>query len=79
MTIAERIQRRINELPEPLQAEVLDFVDFLLSRTLQGEWREEGSDLEDREWSEFSLAMAARGMEDEVGPEYSQADLKERF
>jgi len=29
MTVAEQIKERIKRLPEPMQAEVLDFVEFL--------------------------------------------------
>ncbi len=79
MTIAETIQHRVNRLPAPLQAEVLDFVDFLLSRAAGEQLPGEEAVLEDLEWSAFSLAMAMRGMENEDGPEYSLTDLKERF
>jgi len=32
---------------------------------------------EDRQWCVFSISLAMRGMEDEMLPEYSTADLKE--
>ena len=69
MTIAEKIFKKTQSLPEDKQAEVLDFVDFL-ERKLALE--------EDREWAEFSLASALRGMEDEEEL-YTLDDLKERF
>ncbi|MCI0487035.1 MAG: DUF2281 domain-containing protein [Blastocatellia bacterium] len=78
MTVADKIHQRVLVLPEPLQAEVLNFIEFLLSKAghdLQGDAQR----LEDAEWSNLSLVMAMRGMEDEEGPDYTIADLKERF
>jgi hypothetical protein len=37
------------------------------------------SDIVEESWGDFSLTSAMRGMEDEEGPEYSAADLKETF
>jgi hypothetical protein len=71
MTIAEAIIRGLAPLPEAAKREVLDFVEFLNSRRSQETPREE-----DTAWSEFSLASAMRGMEDEESP-YSAADVKE--
>ena len=56
MTVEERILRYIHELPESKKAEVLDFVEYLSTR------------IEDKEWSEFSLSSAMRGIEDENSP-----------
>jgi len=73
MILAEEIVERIQRLSEPLQAEVLDFVEFLLAKTSGESGREEN-----RRWMGFSLQSAFRGMEDE--PElYADKDLKERF
>jgi len=69
MSVAERIAEDLQTLPESAQAEVLDFVEFLKTRTRTAE---------DAEWSAFSLAQAMRGMEDEPSP-YSESDLKEAF
>jgi hypothetical protein len=52
---------------------VLDFVEFLQSRHKGLTARED-----DVAWSEFSLASAMRGMEDEETA-YTLADLKESF
>lgn len=70
MAVTEEIARRVRKLPEPMQAEVLRFVEDLLSRS-------EGADArpEDRAWADLSLRSAMRGMEDEDGPQYSEADL----
>lgn len=74
MTIVQSINRCVQVLPDEAQREVLDFVEFLRSRTDPcGVGREN-----DRTWRDFSLASAMRGMEDEVSP-YTTADLKESF
>ena len=66
MSLEEKIMRNIQELPESKQAEVLDFVEYLRTKT------------EERDWSEFSLTSAMRGMENEDSP-YSLEDIKESF
>ncbi len=67
MTISEKIQQHVQKLPASLQAEVLDFVEYLLAKV--------GS-REEEDWSDLSLAFAMRGMEDEATPLYTTADLK---
>jgi hypothetical protein len=74
MAIADRIQQYVQQLPAPLQAEVLDYVQYLLLKT-----KRQGTPLDDSAWSTFSLASAMRGMEDEDTPVYSPADLREVF
>jgi hypothetical protein len=64
MTVAELIMQHVNTLPEVDQSEVLDFVEYLESRS-------------DRtNWSELSLSQAMRGMESEKSM-YSLNDIKE--
>lgn len=70
MTISEKIQQHVQKLPASFQAEVLDFVEYLLAK-VRG--REEG------DWSDLSLTFAMRGMEDEATPLYTTADLKVVF
>ncbi len=70
MAITEKIQQHVQKLPASFQAEVLDFVEYLLAKVRQ---REEG------DWSDLSLAFAMRGMEDETTPIYTTADLKVVF
>jgi len=70
MVLAEKIQLYVQKLPSPFQAEVLDFIEYLLAKA---ERREKN------EWTEFSLTLAMRDMEDEGKPEYAAADLKEVF
>ena len=73
MTTTEGIIRHLESLPDSAQREVLDFVEFLRSRRDECTVREE-----ELAWSDFSLASAMRGMEDEETP-YTLADLKESF
>ena len=70
MTVAERILQQVTRLPEPLQAEVLDFVEYLQSKV--GPVRASG---EEEAWQAMSLSQATRGMESEPSP-YSAEDLK---
>ena len=74
MSAKEQITDRLQKLPQPLQREVLDFIDFLAQRVAQ---REVVS--EEVEWTKFSLAQAMNGLENEGSPEYSEADLKEKW
>jgi hypothetical protein len=73
MTTAQTIVQRVMLLPEDVQREVLDFVEFIETRTVGRPERQE-----DAAWSALSLASAMRGMEDEESS-YTLDDLKERF
>lgn len=73
MTTAEAIIQRLKSLPDSAQREVLDFVEFLESRRKDRTLRKD-----DVSWSDFSLASAMRGMEDEDSA-YTRTDLKESF
>ncbi len=68
MSVSKILQQYIQMLPEKDQAEVLDFVKYLLSKQRQ----------EEENWSELSLAMAMRGLEDEEAL-YTPDDLQETF
>jgi Protein of unknown function (DUF2281) len=74
MAVAEKICEQLQNLPEPLQAEALDFVGYLEAKALR-----QGIAQEHFTPSEISLVLAMRGMEDEDLPEYSRDDLKEAF
>jgi hypothetical protein len=74
MNVAEKIDKQVRRLPEQTQAEVLDFVEYLLTKTEQKPVRDE-----EQEWTRMSLASAMRGLEEESEPEYTEADLEERF
>ncbi|EHQ05007.1 DUF2281 domain-containing protein [Leptonema illini] len=69
MTIAEQLLNSIQDLPEELQKQVLDYSEYLKTRTIQ----------EERiAWSNLSLESAMRGMEGEDS-DYSMADIREAF
>jgi len=70
MTLTEQIVQHLQALPEPLKAEVLDFVEYLEIKSKKSE--------EEMDWSVLSLSFAMRGMEKEPAP-YTIGDLKEHF
>jgi hypothetical protein len=74
MAIDERIQEYVQKLPASLQAEVLDFVAYLLDKVERDLFQQE-----EGQWADLSLAQAMRGMEDEATPLYTVADLKVVF
>ena len=74
MTITDKIQASVQKLPRAYQAEVLDFVEYLLAKTTRRTPEQEES-----LWSDLSLTSAMRGMEDEDTPQYTKADLKVIF
>ncbi len=74
MTITDKIQAGVQKLPTAYQAEVLDFVEYLLAKTAR-----DARESEESRWSEVSLTLAMRGMEGEDAPQYTTADLKEIF
>ncbi len=78
MTVIDKIQQRVLVLPETRQAQVLDFIEFLLSKS-QPDLQDDNQDFDNLEWSNLSLTMAMRGMEEEEEPTYSVTDLKETF
>ena len=71
--IAEKIQQYLQRLPASFQAEVLDFVEYLLAKAERS-----GLHREAEMWSDLSLTSAMRGMEDEKAA-YTTADLIEIF
>jgi hypothetical protein len=74
MSVSERIYEEVTKLPEPLQAEVLNFVQYLAAQV-----NREIPDTEELSYSAASLSMAMRGMEGEDTPAYSIEDLQEAF
>ena len=73
MTLAEKIIQHLRNMPEPVQAEVLDFVEYLESKAGRGHPNQD-----DKDWSALSLSQAMRGMETEQ-TSYSSNDIKEMF
>jgi hypothetical protein len=74
MVVVEKIQQYVEKLPATFQAEVLDFVEYLLAKAEREAVRQE-----ERAWSDLSLSCAMRGMEDEGMPTYMMSDLKVEF
>jgi len=74
MVVAERIKQYLQRLPPSLQTEVLDFVEYLVAKVQHETTRQD-----ELAWSDLSLAMAMRGMEDEDMLTYTTADLKVEF
>jgi len=74
MLLSERIQQYVQTLPAPFQAEVLDFVEYLMAKAERDAMQQER-----RSWSNLSLSFAMRGMEDESMPTYTTSDLKVAF
>ena len=69
MNLAKKIIHHVEALPKMKQIEVLDFVEYLHSKSaMQSE----------HEWNNFSLTAAMRGLEKE-DTSYSIKDLKESF
>ena len=62
----------LESLPDVVQLEVLDFVEFLQTRQMQYEERR----ADDKLWSNFSLVSAMKGNEDEE-ISYTSADIIE--
>ena len=69
MQLAETAIKKIQSLPEAIQREVLDFIEFL----------EQKSRRDDQQWSGLSLALAQRGLESDNWPEYRAGDLREHW
>lgn len=74
MTITDKIRAGVQNLPTAYQAEVLDFVEYLLTKATRG-----AQDQEEGLWSDLALTSAMRGMEDEDFPPYTKKDLKVMF
>jgi len=74
MLVTKKIHENVQKLPEPFQVEVLDFVEYLLTKSERKITQHSEAD-----WSSFSLASAMRGMEDEDIPTYTMDDLKVVF
>lgn len=74
MLMAEKIHQSVQKLPVSLQAEVLDFVEYLLSKEKRGVVYSEGTS-----WSDISLGLALRDMPDNAEILYSTEDLKVLF
>ncbi len=70
MVVSEVVNSKMQSLPVAAQTEVLHFVEFLSQKYEQQE-------TEDKQWAEFSLDQAMKGLEDE--PPYNEEDLQEKW
>ena len=70
MTIEQIIQSKIGILPESKQAEVLNFLNFLITSQTEVDAGQANA-----EWSQFSLEQAMQGLEDDLLPEYTEQYL----
>jgi len=68
-SLVETIMKHIQTLAESKQIEIFDFVEYLRSKVEKQEIKD---------WTDFSLSSAMRGIADEETP-YSFNDLKELF
>ena len=69
MALDEKVFQYAQKLPQSLQEELLNFIQYLLVKAEQQE---------KREWGLLSLSSAMQDMEDEPAL-YSMADIKVRF
>jgi hypothetical protein len=74
MAVAQQIQESVQRLPTAFQAEVLDFVEYLLAKAEREAFREE-----EQEWANFSLATAMCDIEDDDDAAYTLSNLKVVF
>jgi hypothetical protein len=74
MTVSDRIFEEVKKLPDLLQSEVLDFVQYLALKK-----ERESAPKNELDPASLSLSLAMRGMEDEDTPNYSTQDLREAF
>jgi hypothetical protein len=74
MTLSEQIQKHVQRLPASFQAQVLDFVEYLVAKA-----EREAVQQEKKGWSNLSLSSAMRGMEGEDTALYTPSDLKVAF
>lgn len=79
MGYAELIHQRLQTLPSEKQAEVYDFVEFIVARARLAPSKDEHAiDWTDADFSHLAMEKAMRGLEDDP-VSYALADLKERW
>jgi hypothetical protein len=74
MLLVEKLQSDIQKLPTDLQQEVVDFVEFLLTKVERNAARHE-----DLDWSHTGLEYVLRRMDAEEGDDasvYTLSDVK---
>jgi len=70
MSIKELINHEIDNLSESEQRKVLELINLV---------QQKGVKNENQEWSDFSLEQAMRGLENDLLPEYTEADLIKKW
>ncbi|MTF37679.1 hypothetical protein GGC33_01860 [Cyanobacterium aponinum 0216] len=70
MSIKELINQKIENLSESEQMKVLNLIDIVQQETLK---------TENQLWSQFSLEQAMKGLENDLIPDYTEADLIEKW
>lgn len=70
MSIKELINQKIENLSESEQMKVLNLIDIIQQENLK---------TENQLWSQFSLEQAMKGLENDLIPEYTEADLIEKW
>ncbi len=74
MIVTEQINSKLQKLPTLYKREVLHFIEFLSQKAMRDE-----AETEEKLWTDFSLTQAMRGLEETDAPEYTEADLKEKW
>ncbi len=74
MSIKQIIQEKIDILSESKQVEVLNFLNYLIECQQEISIQQENA-----KWSQFSLAQAMQGLENDSLPEYTERDLKQKW
>jgi hypothetical protein len=64
------IQQHVQRLPASYQSQVLDFVEYLVTKA-----EREAARIEETAWSYGSLSSAMRGMEQKDTPTYTLEDI----
>ncbi|WP_324282730.1 hypothetical protein VKI21_09615 [Cyanobacterium aponinum UTEX 3222] len=70
MSIKGLINQKIENLSESEQMKVLNLIDIVQQENLK---------TENQLWSQFSLEQAMKGLENDLIPEYTEADLIEKW
>ncbi len=74
MNLLDKIQQETARLPEHLQKEILDFVEFLSAKQTPETFAPMS-----KKWEDFSLKSAMRGMENEDDSGYENISFKEKW
>ena len=72
MSVAEIIFEKVQHMPKTKQMEILHFVEFM-------DITKSKHHATDKDFSNLSLSLAMKGMENESMPDYSIKDIKQKF